>query len=99
MHNVIRGTFIGLFILIIFFIYKFWPPPRNVQLRKLGLKTTADILSIFHPFCDTGGGGERVLWMGIKAIQAKYPDKICAIYTWSGADFKSIPSRVLAHIF
>jgi alpha-1,2-mannosyltransferase len=89
-----RITFLAGFLTILFCIYKIWPPSRKRQLHKLRLKEDADILSIFHPFCDSGGGGERVLWMAIKAIQEKFPDKICAIYTWSGADFKAIPSRV-----
>ncbi|XP_032666724.1 GDP-Man:Man(3)GlcNAc(2)-PP-Dol alpha-1,2-mannosyltransferase isoform X2 [Odontomachus brunneus] len=39
------------------------------------------IVGIFHPFCNAGGGGERVLWYGVHAIQNKYPDCHIAIYT------------------
>ncbi|KAL6930888.1 related to GDP-Man:Man(3)GlcNAc(2)-PP-Dol alpha-1,2-mannosyltransferase [Hanseniaspora guilliermondii] len=42
------------------------------------------IIGIFHPFCNSGGGGERVLWELCKAILDKYENnksfKI-AIYT------------------
>uniref|UniRef100_A0A914HQR7 GDP-Man:Man(3)GlcNAc(2)-PP-Dol alpha-1,2-mannosyltransferase n=1 Tax=Globodera rostochiensis TaxID=31243 RepID=A0A914HQR7_GLORO len=28
--------------------------------------------AFFHPYCDAGGGGERVLWLAINAIQKKF---------------------------
>lgn len=28
-------------------------------------------VGIFHPYCNAGGGGERVLWAGIRALQNK----------------------------
>ncbi|VDM05551.1 unnamed protein product [Schistocephalus solidus] len=30
------------------------------------------ILAFFHPYCNSGGGGERVLWTGISAILQRY---------------------------
>eukprot|EP01133_Synstelium_polycarpum_P008919 gene8919-10451_t len=39
------------------------------------------IVGFFHPYCAAGGGGERVLWCSVKAIQDEYPDVKCAIYT------------------
>lgn len=38
-------------------------------------------VGFFHPFCNSGGGGERVLWSAVKVIQDKYPNSICVIYT------------------
>ncbi|KAJ1900013.1 asparagine-linked glycosylation protein [Coemansia sp. IMI 209127] len=35
----------------------------------------------FHPYPNAGGGGERVLWTMIKAIQDKYPYIVCVIYS------------------
>ncbi|KAI8322790.1 UDP-Glycosyltransferase/glycogen phosphorylase [Martensiomyces pterosporus] len=35
----------------------------------------------FHPYPNAGGGGERVLWTMIKAIQDKYPFVVCIIYS------------------
>lgn len=29
------------------------------------------VLGFFHPYCNAGGGGERVLWVAIRAIQKK----------------------------
>lgn len=28
-------------------------------------------VGILHPFCNSGGGGERVLWSAVKALQDK----------------------------
>jgi alpha-1,2-mannosyltransferase len=32
---------------------------------------TPVIVGFFHPYCNAGGGGERVLWCAIKALQNK----------------------------
>ena len=39
------------------------------------------IVGVLHPFCNAGGGGERVLWAAIKATQKRWPNAICAVYT------------------
>ncbi|KAK2838267.1 hypothetical protein FQN49_006454 [Arthroderma sp. PD_2] len=41
----------------------------------------AGIVGFFHPFCNAGGGGERVLWAAVDAVQKKWPKAICAVYT------------------
>ena len=39
------------------------------------------VIGFLHPFCNAGGGGERVLWAAIKATQERYPKVICVVYT------------------
>lgn len=39
------------------------------------------IWGFFHPYCNAGGGGERVLWAAIRCIQERYPDHHCVVYT------------------
>ncbi|KAF4551887.1 ALG11 mannosyltransferase-like protein [Elsinoe fawcettii] len=39
------------------------------------------VIGFFHPFCNAGGGGERVLWAAIRATQARYPKALCIVYT------------------
>ncbi|THY89800.1 UDP-Glycosyltransferase/glycogen phosphorylase [Aureobasidium pullulans] len=39
------------------------------------------IIGFFHPFCNAGGGGERVLWAAIRATQERYPKALCVVYT------------------
>lgn len=49
-----------------------------------GEKATRDwegVIGFFHPFCNAGGGGERVLWAAIRATQRQYPNALCIVYT------------------
>ncbi|KAF1849928.1 glycosyltransferase family 4 protein [Cucurbitaria berberidis CBS 394.84] len=39
------------------------------------------IVGFFHPFCNAGGGGERVLWAAIRATQKRWPEAVCVVYT------------------
>ena len=42
------------------------------QTEHLPVSPYVKVVGFFHPYCDAGGGGERVLWCAIKAIQSKY---------------------------
>lgn len=51
---------------------------------KNGQKADKDwdgIVGFFHPFCNAGGGGERVLWAAIRATQKRWPKAKCVVYT------------------
>ncbi len=39
------------------------------------------VVGFFHPFCNAGGGGERVLWAAIRATQTRWPKAVCVVYT------------------
>ncbi|KAI8634519.1 glycosyltransferase family 4 protein [Xylariaceae sp. FL1651] len=39
------------------------------------------IVGFFHPFCNAGGGGERVLWAAVRATQRRWPHAKLVIYT------------------
>ncbi|KAM6527892.1 GDP-Man:Man(3)GlcNAc(2)-PP-Dol alpha-1,2-mannosyltransferase [Fusarium falciforme] len=39
------------------------------------------VVGFFHPFCNAGGGGERVLWAAIRATQDRWPNAKCVVYT------------------
>lgn len=41
---------------------------RNARRARDGRPTVA----FFHPYCNAGGGGERVLWCAIRALQNRY---------------------------
>lgn len=38
-------------------------------------------VGFFHPYTNDGGGGERVLWCAVRAVQEERPDLDCAVYT------------------
>lgn len=46
-----------------------------------GQKEWDGIVGFFHPFCNAGGGGERVLWAAIRATQKRWPKAKCIVYT------------------
>ena len=51
-------------------------------LRKpLKNKDWDGVVGFFHPFCNAGGGGERVLWAAIRATQSQWPKAVCVVYT------------------
>ncbi|XP_044300106.1 GDP-Man:Man(3)GlcNAc(2)-PP-Dol alpha-1,2-mannosyltransferase isoform X1 [Varanus komodoensis] len=39
------------------------------------------VVAFFHPYCNAGGGGERVLWCALRALQKKYKDVSYIVYT------------------
>ncbi|XP_041055830.1 GDP-Man:Man(3)GlcNAc(2)-PP-Dol alpha-1,2-mannosyltransferase [Carcharodon carcharias] len=71
------------FILVVVLLYiRFWICPK----KKLTQSPRKDgkmppVVAFFHPYCNAGGGGERVLWCAIRAMQKRYEDVIVIIYT------------------
>ncbi|KAK3100095.1 hypothetical protein FSP39_014700 [Pinctada imbricata] len=51
------------------------------HLRVTNKGERTPVVGFFHPYCNAGGGGERVLWVAVRSIQRKYPDVRCVIYT------------------
>ncbi|KAK3397420.1 alpha-1,2-mannosyltransferase alg11 [Sordaria brevicollis] len=49
--------------------------------KKVYDKDWDGIVGFFHPFCNAGGGGERVLWAAIRATQKRWPKAKCVVYT------------------
>lgn len=50
-------------------------------------------MGFFHPYTNDGGGGERVLWCAVKAIQEENPDLDCLVYT---GDHDATPQSLLS---
>ncbi|RLU19736.1 hypothetical protein DMN91_008293 [Ooceraea biroi] len=65
---------------------KFYSKKRDMRQQK------GTVVGIFHPYCNAGGGGERVLWAAIQAIQKRYADVHIAIYT---GDLAADPEQIL----
>lgn len=53
------------------------------------------VIAFFHPFCNAGGGGERVLFAAILATQQRYPNALCAVYT---GDHDASREQILANV-
>ncbi|KAJ7160707.1 mannosyltransferase [Mycena filopes] len=54
---------------------------RKLVLDSLALPPSTRVFAFFHPYCNAGGGGERVLWTAIAYIQRTHPDILCVVYT------------------
>ncbi|KAK9049022.1 hypothetical protein SSX86_032010 [Deinandra increscens subsp. villosa] len=50
-------------------------------LLSIGRSSKKKAVGFFHPYTNDGGGGERVLWCAVKAIQEERPDLDCVVYT------------------
>uniref|UniRef100_A0A8C6XJQ7 GDP-Man:Man(3)GlcNAc(2)-PP-Dol alpha-1,2-mannosyltransferase n=1 Tax=Naja naja TaxID=35670 RepID=A0A8C6XJQ7_NAJNA len=62
-------------------------PPGNDGKRPL-------VVAFFHPYCNAGGGGERVLWCALRALQKKYKNASYIVYT-GDTDAEAVPSTIL----
>ncbi|XP_031634121.1 GDP-Man:Man(3)GlcNAc(2)-PP-Dol alpha-1,2-mannosyltransferase [Contarinia nasturtii] len=73
-----------IFILLISIVASVFVLRKHILNKKFKSNGQQDILQvgIFHPYCNAGGGGERVLWCAVRALQHKYGSKIhIKIYT------------------
>lgn len=53
-------------------------------------KRRENTIGIFHLYCSSGGGGERVLWHSVKILLEKYPKYSIYIYTEKKAQDDSL---------
>ncbi|OQR68872.1 GDP-Man:Man(3)GlcNAc(2)-PP-Dol alpha-1 [Tropilaelaps mercedesae] len=63
---------------------------RSRKHCRIGKKRT---YSFFHPYCNAGGGGERVLWTAIQTVHESYPDVAVVVYT---GDTDATPDEIIA---
>ena len=49
-------------------------------------------IGFFHPYCNAGGGGERVLWCAVKALQTRYDFVKIVVYT---GDREAKPEEII----
>lgn len=69
-------------LVLIYSLLKYFIKRRDREYRlKHDLKDDTKIIAFFHPYCNSGGGGERVLWVALRALQQKYPNCHYVVYT------------------
>ena len=56
-------------------------------------------VGFLHPHCSSGGGGERVLWNSIQALQRRYSFILCVIYTADPVDKKEEVIKGVKRVF
>ncbi|KAK5968335.1 Glycosyl transferase [Trichostrongylus colubriformis] len=52
----------------------------------------SDVVAFFHPYCNAGGGGERVLWCAIRTMQQQWPNLQFFIYS---GDYDATKEQIL----
>uniref|UniRef100_A0A8D0L6W9 GDP-Man:Man(3)GlcNAc(2)-PP-Dol alpha-1,2-mannosyltransferase n=1 Tax=Sphenodon punctatus TaxID=8508 RepID=A0A8D0L6W9_SPHPU len=82
----IPGLFLSgvlcLCLLILLVGIRVWLQQKKNQLVPAGIHGKRPfVIAFFHPYCNAGGGGERVLWCAIRALQKKYKDASYVVYT------------------
>ncbi|KAK7097661.1 GDP-Man:Man(3)GlcNAc(2)-PP-Dol alpha-1,2-mannosyltransferase-like [Littorina saxatilis] len=88
----------GIFFIFVFtvtlLLVRVWIQRRaKYLLPHLHQNGTTRTVAFFHPYCNAGGGGERVLWTAIRAIQKRYSTVQCVVYT---GDIDATPTEILA---
>lgn len=61
----------------------------------MGKRKRKRAVGFFHPYTNDGGGGEKVLWCAVKAIQEEASHLSCVIYTGDDASPQSLEARAL----
>lgn len=67
---------------------------RNCKIRKPDDEDRRKIYGILHPYCNSGGGGEKVLWELVNVILRKDSKNIVTIYHGESATPKEILENV-----
>lgn len=65
---------------------------RQFSKKRVQRSCKETVVGFFHPYCNSGGGGERVLWAAVSAIQTRYPDVHIVIYT---GDLEAHPEQII----
>ncbi|KAH7645900.1 GDP-Man:Man(3)GlcNAc(2)-PP-Dol alpha-1,2-mannosyltransferase-like protein [Dermatophagoides farinae] len=74
--------FIIVGILMPIYLLKLYVGYKHEQIRtRYAINGNGKVVAFFHPFCNAGGGGERVMWSAIKALHQRYPQHCYIIYS------------------
>jgi alpha-1,2-mannosyltransferase len=64
---------------------------------RAAAKAAKPIISFLHPFCNDGGGGERVLWVGVRDIIAQHGERVrVVVYTGDAVSDAEIRAHALS---
>lgn len=82
-------------LILVFFplVLLYWK--RVFAKKKSENPHSGPVIGVFHPYCNSGGGGERVLWAAVKIIQNKHPNAHIAIYT---GDLDVDPEQIIRKV-
>ncbi|KAM4561552.1 GDP-Man:Man(3)GlcNAc(2)-PP-Dol alpha-1,2-mannosyltransferase-like [Fundulus diaphanus] len=67
-----------LLLLLVLLGLRLWLQARR---RSRRAQQGGPAVAFFHPYCNAGGGGERVLWCSLRALMHRYPSVAFVVYT------------------
>ncbi|XP_068121149.1 GDP-Man:Man(3)GlcNAc(2)-PP-Dol alpha-1,2-mannosyltransferase [Hyperolius riggenbachi] len=79
---VIASAAVTFLLVVVLLCLRFWIAKKkksSVQLENDG--KAKPVVAFFHPYCNAGGGGERVLWCALRALQKRYKNAVYVVYT------------------
>nr|XP_018917452.1 PREDICTED: GDP-Man:Man(3)GlcNAc(2)-PP-Dol alpha-1,2-mannosyltransferase [Bemisia tabaci] len=79
--------FVGVFVGLLLFAKLYFKRRKLLASGNPGVS-----VGFFHPYCNAGAGGERVLWCAVLAVRNKFPDAKIVIYT---GDIDASPQDIL----
>ncbi|XP_047457234.1 GDP-Man:Man(3)GlcNAc(2)-PP-Dol alpha-1,2-mannosyltransferase-like [Mugil cephalus] len=72
------SLFLTLVLLLLLLGLRVWLQGRRKARRT---QDGGPAVAFFHPYCNAGGGGERVLWCSLRALMQRYPGVSFVVYT------------------
>ena len=86
---VARISFVAISVFVLFIAARLWVRRKGKSLFEGSSTIEPDsrkdwqplTIAFFHPYCNAGGGGERVLWTAIRVLQREHPNLNCVVYT------------------
>nr|XP_057938944.1 GDP-Man:Man(3)GlcNAc(2)-PP-Dol alpha-1,2-mannosyltransferase-like [Doryrhamphus excisus] len=69
---------LSLVLLLVLLGLRVWLQGRR---RARRARDDGPAVAFFHPYCNAGGGGERVLWCALRALMHRYPGVTFVVYT------------------
>ena len=77
--------FLASAIIVCFLVARWWITQRGKSKHEGSTsyvsEKKASTVAFFHPYCNAGGGGERVLWTAIRALQNEHSHLKFVVYT------------------
>lgn len=65
-----------------------------LRLQCISQRINGPTIAFFHPYCNAGGGGERVLWQCVLSVVDRFPKATVYIYT---GDVDATPEQIIAN--